>query len=109
MTRRMVVVGSTRTYTLRELCVVCGVHGELVVEMVAHGVIQPEGAAPAAWRFTEAALDRSKKALRLRRDLGADWPGLALALDLLDEVERLRARVALLERAGGAEREIDPG
>jgi chaperone modulatory protein CbpM len=107
MTRRIVVVGSTRSYTLRELCLVCGVHAELALELVAHGVIETEGPRESP-RFSEAALDRSKKALRLRRDLGVDWEGLALALDLLDEVERLRARLALLER-GGAARDADLG
>jgi chaperone modulatory protein CbpM len=106
MTRRVVIVGSSRSYTLRELCVVCGVHAELALELVAHGVIQAEGPHQPL-RFSEAALDRSKKALRLRRDLGVDWEGLALALDLLDEVERLRARVALLERVAGSERDAD--
>ena len=35
-------------------------------------------------------MTRAQKALKLVRDLRVNWPGAALALDLLDEVERLR-------------------
>ncbi len=94
------IVSDGRTYTLREVCVIIGEHTELVVEMVSYGVIDARGARPDAWAFDERALHRTKKALRLRRDLGIEWAGLALALDLLDEVERLRARIAALSRGG---------
>ena len=92
-------VGPEPRYTLRELCMVCGIQTELAVEMVVAGVIEAEGARPGSWRFSAADIEHAKKALRLRRDLGVDdWTGLALALDLLDEIARLRARLALFER-----------
>lgn len=99
-TGEIVTLGSRdgRTYSLREVCVIVGEDATLVIEMVSFGVIDARGARPDDWSFDEQALFRSKKALRLRRDLGIDWAGLALALDLLDEVERLRARVAALSR-----------
>jgi chaperone modulatory protein CbpM len=85
------IVGPWRTYSLREVCVICGVDDDQVVALVSFGVIEPTAAPPAQWAFSEDALARSKKALRLRRDLGLDLPGLALVLDLLDEIDRLRA------------------
>jgi chaperone modulatory protein CbpM len=91
------IVGSG-TLTLHELCLICGLEDQLVIELVSVGVIEASGPGPQEWRFTTQALDRSRKALRLHRDLGIEWQGLALALDLLEEVDRLRARVALLER-----------
>jgi chaperone modulatory protein CbpM len=42
------------------------------------------------WRFSGAALRRARIALRLERDLGVNLPGVALALDLLEELQRLR-------------------
>ena len=44
----------------------------------------------AEWRFPGSAVTRAQKALKLARDLRVNWPGTALALDLLDEIERLR-------------------
>lgn len=90
------------TFTLTELCLAVGVHADLAIEMVACGVIETRapGREPQAWLFDVRALTRSRTALRLHRDLGVDWRNLALTLDLLEEVERLRQRVALLERLG---------
>ncbi len=77
-------------FTLHELCRVCGVHAELVIEMVEEGVLEPRGGAPVEWRFSGSAVTRAQKALTLSRDLRVNWPGAALALDLLEEIERLR-------------------
>lgn len=84
------VLDERAVFTLRELCHACGVHAELVIEMVDEGLIEPRGAVPAEWRFSGSAVTRAQKALTLVRDLRVNWPGAALALDLLEEVERLR-------------------
>jgi chaperone modulatory protein CbpM len=47
--------------------------------------------------FSGCALLRARAALRLVRDLEVSVAGAALVLDLLDEIETLRAR---LRRAG---------
>ena len=88
-------------FTLRELCRACGVHAELVMEMVEEGVLEPRGGTPAEWRFSGNAVIRAQKALNLTRDLRVNWPGAALALDLLEEVERLRRERPTLRRRRG--------
>ncbi len=85
-------------FTLRELCRACGVHAELVMEMVEEGVLEPRGSAPTEWRFPGKAVIRAQKALNLTRDLRVNWPGAALALDLLEEIERLRRERSTLRR-----------
>lgn len=50
-----------------------------------------------AWRFSSIDLTRARRALRLQRDFDADPELAGLVLDLLDEIDRLRA---LLKRAG---------
>ena len=77
-------------FTLHELCHACSVHAELVIEMVEEGVLEPRGRGPAEWRFSGSAVTRAQRALTLARDLRVNWPGAALALDLLEEIERLR-------------------
>ncbi len=90
------IVAATRTYTLIQVCAICGVQSERLVELVSFGIVAPVGARTEPWSFDETAVHRLKKALRLHRDLGLDQQGLALSLDLLDEIDRLRARLARL-------------
>ena len=83
---------------LQEVSRYCAVETTVIITMVQEGVIEPHGHAPDDWRFPGPELVRLKRALRLQHDLGLNLPGLALALELLDEVEELRARLASLER-----------
>ena len=78
-------------YDLEGLCRICRLERRQVVEMVVENVIEPAGEDPEHWRFTGTAVTRIQVAARLTRDLGINTAGAALALDLLDEIERLRA------------------
>ena len=74
---------------------------QLIVTLVQEGVLEPPGGdSPAEWRFEGVALRRACRAVRLVRDLDLNPPGVALALQLLDEIERLEAA---LGRAGAHE------
>ena len=83
--------------TLAEVCRACAVHAEYIIELVEEGVLVPDGNAPVSWRFTGTHMHRATVSLRLQRDLGVNLAGVALALQLLDEVEALRARINTLE------------
>jgi chaperone modulatory protein CbpM len=48
--------------------------------------------------FDSADITRVSKAARLSKDLNVNVQGIAVILDLLDELEAMRARVATLER-----------
>lgn len=85
-----VLLDDSVVFSLTELCALCRVAEEVVVEIVAEGIIEPSGAEPAQWRFTGIALTRVQRVVRLQQDLGVNLPGAALALDLLEELERLR-------------------
>lgn len=77
--------------TFEELCRACGASRELVIEMVQEGVIEPLEGSHEDWRFHGESLVRARRAIRLVRDLRLNWPGAALALDLLDEIERIKS------------------
>ncbi len=79
--------------TLSDLCRACAIDAERIIELVDVGVLEPQGREPASWIFVGASLHRARKALRLQRDLGIDLAGAALALELLDEIASLRARL----------------
>ena len=65
--------------------------------LVEQGIVDPRGQTPARWRFRVSQLRRVRRAQRLQRDLGVNAPGIALVLELLDEVECLRARLRRFE------------
>lgn len=77
-----------------ELSRLCAVDRTYIVELVEEGVLSVEVDA-AEWRFSGAALRRARTALRLQRDLEINLPGVALALELLEELEALRRELKL--------------
>lgn len=79
-------------FTLVELCRASGASEEQLTLWIAEGAIEPQGTTPREWRFSGAALRRVRTARRLAQDLEINAPGIALALDLLDEINALRAR-----------------
>lgn len=79
--------------TLGDLCRICRVSAERVLELVDEGIVEPEGREIAQWRFRAVSIRRARSALRLQRDLGVNTAGAALALDLLEELEGMRARL----------------
>lgn len=90
------VLSNTTVYSLREVCERCGMAAEQVIEFVDFGIAEPKGATYNEWCFSPNQLFRLNRALRLQRDLEINLPGLALALDLLDEVETMRTELAAL-------------
>ncbi|MGA8865016.1 MAG: chaperone modulator CbpM [Gallionella sp.] len=79
--------------TLADLCRACAVHDEQIIALVDAGVLEPQGREPAHWSFGGASLYRARRVLRLQRDFDIDLAGAALALQLLEEIDALRARV----------------
>ena len=76
-----------------ELCHTINIEQEDLVAWVQEGILNPIGNSPEDWRFSGDALSRAKKALRLSRDLEINTPGVAMVLDLLDEISELRKRL----------------
>ena len=83
--------------SLAEVCRASRLPAERVIEMAEEGVIEPVGRSPERWRFRGASLRRLRCAQRLQEDLGVNTAGIALVLDLMDELEQLRARLGRLE------------
>ena len=94
------LVEPTATFTLREICERGDCHAEFVIKLVSYGVISPveETQEARKWEFDLQALARLRKAQRLQRDLKLNLPGLAMSLELLDEVQEMRREVDRLNR-----------
>ncbi len=88
-----VVVEEQLHLTVTEICQACAITHTHIDEWVAEGVLQPQGSNQSEWRFTGHSLRRARIASRLVRDLEVNTPGVALALDLLEEIEALRKQL----------------
>ncbi len=97
------IVEERPVLSLTQLSEMCGIAPDMLVEYVRLGIIEPEegGASVRRWRFRASALTRLYKAARLQRDLGVDASSMALVLDLLEDMERMRARMRRLEHLFG--------
>ncbi len=91
-----VVLDEHPRLTLSELCQARGLNAETVIEMVNEGVLEVRGSSPSEWMFTSDSLCRINAVLRLQQDLGINLAGAALALELLDELRKLRTRLKTL-------------
>lgn len=83
--------------SLRDLCRACELPAEQVLAFIEEGVIEPRGQEPVQWRFQGVCVRRVRRAYRLTEDLGLNLAGAALAVELLEEIEQLKARVRHLE------------
>jgi chaperone modulatory protein CbpM len=66
---------------------------EMIMSWVSEGVLSPSGSTPQDWRFSGDSLRRAKTAAHLTHDLELNVAGVALALELLDEIAQLRTRL----------------
>ena len=88
-----IIIEEETRLSLRELCDACAVHVEFISELVDEGVIEPTGIDKSHWCFSGISLHRIRTAKRLQQDLGINLAGVALALDLMEEVQQLRAQL----------------
>jgi len=82
--------------TLEDLSQLCGVQTSMILELVEEGVLEPMDLHASQWSFSGTSIRRVQIAIRLQRDLEVNIPGVALALDLMEELEELRQRLRRL-------------
>jgi chaperone modulatory protein CbpM len=87
--------------SIGDLSQACSTSVEWVVELVEEGVLEPTGQKPEQWRFSGTNLVRARTAVRLQQDLQINLAGVALALDLIEEIEMLRDRLRRFEMDSG--------
>ena len=97
-----IVLEDITELSLEDLCRACGAHVTIIYELVSEGVIDLGAIEPnqsrAHWRFTGVHLHRAKVAMRLQRDLGVNFAGAALVLDLLEELDETRSKLKGFDR-----------
>lgn len=77
-----------------ELCARLGIGHELLELCLQWEIIQPPEPDPhGADIFPIEAIERLSRGLRLHRDLGLNWAGVGVVLELLDRIEELERRL----------------
>lgn len=84
------IIDESTWCNLSEACRLCKVDDRLIKEMIREGLLCPSGSGASTWQFGARELRRIQVTVRLQRDLHVNLPGAALALDLLEELERMR-------------------
>jgi chaperone modulatory protein CbpM len=90
------VLGEGDWIAATEICALCLLDLEAILELAAQGLISTREAA-GQWQVPATALPRLQIAGRLMRDLGLNAPGAALALELLEAQDELERRIRRLE------------
>ena len=81
-----------------EVCAACQVSPDFVMELIAYGTIEPEGFSTETWRFDATHIHTIRTAMHLHHDLEVNHAGIALAIDLINQIEELRTGLDLLKR-----------
>lgn len=79
-------------YTYEQVAELVAVSVTLVERFASLNLIEPENA-----RLRERDIARIAQMLRLRRDLGLNWVGAGMVLDLCREISQLKARLRAYE------------
>ena len=84
--------------TQNDLCFACSSSEEWIIELLADSALEPvnlqaTGYQQTQWRFSVNSLQRARTAMRLQRDLNVNLSGVALALELLEEIETLETQL----------------
>ncbi|MBS0290213.1 MAG: hypothetical protein JSS07_09300 [Proteobacteria bacterium] len=98
MVHEGILLDETITYTLKEITFLSDIDETIIIEMVEYGIAEPLGSTHEKWVFNSQALLRLKKAMRLHRDLHINWPGISLALDLMQERDELRTLLKIMQK-----------
>jgi chaperone modulatory protein CbpM len=82
----------TAMLSLEDLSRMCSVDARHIVEFVEEGVLNVIEIR-SEWHFSGDALRRARLAVRLERDLELNLAGVALAVELIEELEQLRRQL----------------
>lgn len=91
------LVGEAEWMAASEICRLCRLELDAVIELAELGLVSPRGYAPEQWQLPAAALPRLAVAGRLMHDLGINVSGAALAVELLEAQRELERRIHRLE------------
>ena len=87
------IFDETTEITVVELCNVCSVDQQTITALIAEGILEPLDNGGEKARLPYSSVRKTHTVVHLQRDLGVNLAGAALALDLLDRIDNLRAQL----------------
>lgn len=88
----------TPTFTFNEVCQKYHIPDSLLLEMVEYGLFSNLTTQREELKLTPKDLTKIESAFRLHKDLGINLSGVALALELLDQIEQLNNELNILRK-----------
>jgi chaperone modulatory protein CbpM len=81
-----------RKIDFKELCYAVNTSEEFMAKMIEYCIATPVvGERKKDWLFNIETVGLVNKAMRINQDLAIDWSGIALVLNLLDQLDALRS------------------
>lgn len=78
---------------LEDICRTCELPESKALAYIEEGVVDVQGNSVEQWRFSELSIIQFKKAQRLEQDLGLNPAGVALALELMTQINELKTQL----------------
>ncbi|RMX20913.1 chaperone modulatory protein CbpM [Legionella jordanis] len=75
--------------SLQQVSCSFGVSEKIIFDILDEGIVETQFNENKELQFNSEAVGKIRMVLRLHQDLGVNFPGAALALQLLQEIERL--------------------
>lgn len=86
-------------FSFEEVCTYYHIPKELLMELIEYGLFDNKTTQIEQIIFDQKALKKIETAFRLHKDLEINLPGVALALDLLEEMEKMRSELQILRKS----------
>jgi len=93
--------GVNRTSSVRvtEIADLCNTHPHIIDRFVCLGLVDPAGRDEnnEEWIFQREVIPLVRKIIRLRNELGINYAGIGVVLDLLSRIEQLEAQIQVMQ------------
>ena len=93
-----VLIEEQTTTSFTEVCQKYNIPAELLQEMIEQGLFSLQSSEIEKIALNQKELRRIESAFRLHHDLGINLAGVALALDLLDEINQMHQELTILRK-----------
>jgi chaperone modulatory protein CbpM len=93
-----ILVEETTTITFEEVCCRYHIPKALLQDLIEYGLFNNQTTQINQIRFDQKALKTMETAFRLHKDLEINLAGVALALELLEEMDNMRDELRMLRK-----------